>query len=135
MLVLALPALIALFFKAVLFAYVLRVPRHNSKTRLFMVLLILFSLHNAVEVIGINHFVIYGLDEFIGRCGYLYFVIGIPFFVVLLHLSLALSIDDWPKYARYAWILYVPVPILEYLLLGTDKRRARESKAMARSPR
>ena len=119
--ILALPALIALLFKAGLFAYALRAPRHNSKTRLFMVLLILFSLHNAVEFIGFNHFAAYGFDEFIELCGYLYFVIGIPFFVVLLHLSLALSIDNWQSRARYVWILYVPAPILEYLLLGTDK--------------
>ena len=119
--ILALPALIALLFKAGLFAYALRAPRHNSKTRLFMALLILFSLHNAVEFIGFNHFAAYGFDEFIELCGYLYFVIGIPFFVVLLHLSLALSIDNWQSRARYVWILYVPALILEYLLLGTDK--------------
>lgn len=117
----ALPAIISLFLKIILFAYAWRAPRHNAKTRLFMVLLILFSLHNAVEVFGLNHFAVYGFDKFMERCGYLYFFFGIPFFAVLLHLSLALSVDAWPRYARYAWILYVPVPILEYLLLGTDQ--------------
>src|SRR5690606_23104492 len=46
------------------------------------------------------------------------FAIEIPFFAVLLHLSLALSLYAWDRYRHLAWLLYVPVPFLEYLLVS-----------------
>ncbi len=119
----ALPALIALLFKVILLAYAFRAPRRDSTTRLFMALLILFSAHNLVEFIGFNNLVQHGLDRTTEICGYLYFAIGIPFLALVLHLSLRLSTTpaQWEQWGRYVYLLYVPVPILEFLLLGTDK--------------
>jgi N-terminal 7TM region of histidine kinase len=115
------PAFVALLFKAVLFVYALRAPRHNATTRLFLALLALFTLHNLVEFFGLNHLVAHGVDTVMVRCGYAYFAIGIVFFAVLLHLSLRLSADDFGKWRRLVPLIYLPVPVLEYLLLGTDQ--------------
>lgn len=118
---LAIPALVSLLFKAVLLTYALRTPRRDATTRLFMALLILFSVHNVVEFIGFNHLAISGMDQTMDVVGYLYFAIGIVFFAVVLHLSLRLSVDEWDKVRPYVWILYLPAPILEFLLLGTKQ--------------
>lgn len=118
---LALPAFIALFVKVILFAYALRAPRRDPNTRLFLALLVLFTLHNVVEFVGFNHLALHGMDETMEVVGLLYFVVGIPFFAVLLHLSLRISTDSWEQMRRVVPWLYLPIPILEYLLLGTDK--------------
>lgn len=115
------PAFVALLMKLVLIAYALRSPRKNPTTRLFVVLLILFSLHNVVEFVGLNYFVAHGLDETMMRFGYAYFAIGILFLAAVLHLSLRLSTDHWNQWAPVVLFLYLPVPVLEYLLLGTNK--------------
>jgi hypothetical protein len=115
------PAFVALIFKAALFVFALHAPRHDATTRLFLALLALFTLHNLVEFIGLNHLAAGGMDEVMVRFGYAYFTIGVAFFAVLLHLSLRLSADDFGRWRRLVPLIYLPVPVLEYLLLGTDK--------------
>ena len=116
-----LPALIALVFKLALLAYALRSPRQNVTTRLFIALLALFSLHNLVEFVGLNHFATHGLDARMTMYGYSYFVVGILFIALVLHLSLRLSTDRWDSVGRYSMLLYAPVVVLEFLLLATNK--------------
>jgi len=117
----AIPSLVALVFKAVLLAYALRFPAKSATTRLYLVLLVLFSLHNVVEFAGFNHFARYGLDDTIVRFGYSYFVLGIVFFAIILHLSLRLSLDNWSRLKLYVPLFYAPALPLGYLLLFTNQ--------------
>jgi DNA-binding protein Fis len=117
----AIPAFITLILKLFLLGYAVRSPRRHPITRLFVFLLGLFALHNVVEVFGMSYFAHHGLDTTMTRYGYAYFVFGILFIAVLLHLSLRLSIGAWDVIRPYVPLLYVPALILEYLLLGTDK--------------
>lgn len=117
----ALPALIALLFKFILLAYALRSPRRDATTRLFVLLLVLFAIQNMVEFVGFNHLDQHGLDRVMELVGYTYFAATIPFVAVTLHLSLRLSVDQWHRIKHLVPMLYLPVPILEYLLLGTNQ--------------
>lgn len=114
------PALIALLFKFALLAYAVRSPRQNGTTRLFLALLGLLAIHNLIEFFGLNYFATQGLDQTMERYGYAYFALVICYTALTLHLSLRLSIDHWDRVKFVVPLLYLPVPILEFLLLGTD---------------
>lgn len=116
-----LPALVSLLFKIVLFAYAFGAPRRSDTTRLFLLFLLLLSAYNVIEFMGLNHFAAYGLDATMERYGYFYFASVIFYTGVMLHVSLRVSIDKWDRVRPILPIIYLPVPILEYLLLGTDK--------------
>lgn len=117
----AIPAFITLILKLVLLGYAMRSPRQHPTTRLFILLLGLFAFHNVVEFFGMNHFARNGLDTTMMAYGYAYFFFGILFMAVLLHLSLRLSVSNWERFRPYVPLLYAPVPVLEYLLLGTHR--------------
>ncbi len=117
----AIPSLVALVFKVVLFGFAFRFHARNKITRLFLVLLVLLSFQNIVEFFGFIHFARHGLDDTIMRLGYIYFAIGIAFFAVILHLSLRLSVDDSGQLEPILPWLYLPVLPLEYLLLFTHR--------------
>lgn len=117
------PALIALLFKAVLLGYAAKSPTRNVTTRLFLVLLVVLALHNLVEFVGLNYFVRNGLTETMQRFGFAYIAFLIPAIALLLHVSLRISLD-LPAFSRYSiWeaLLYLPVAVLLFLLLFTDR--------------
>lgn len=115
------PSLIALLFKFALLAYAMRSPRQNPATRLFLALLTLLAIHNLIEFFGLNYFAVHGLDETMERYGYAYFALVIGYTALTLHLSLRLSIDQWDRVKYVVPLLYLPVPVLEFLLLGSDR--------------
>lgn len=115
------PALLALFCKGLLLVYALRAPVRSSLTRLFLAFLIVLSLHNVVEVVGVLHHNKNGFTDTTVKFGFVYFATFIPFLAVLLHLSLLLSIDSWGSSKRLLWLLYVPVFVLEFLLFFTNQ--------------
>lgn len=117
----AVPALISLLFKFVLFAYAFRAPRRNGTTRLFLLFLILLSAYNVVEFMGLNYFAAHGLDPTMEQYGYVYFASVIFYVAVMLHVSLRISVDGWDRLRAIVPVIYLPVLILEYLLLGTHK--------------
>jgi DNA-binding protein Fis len=117
----SIPALIALVLKLLLIAYVLRFPLRNRTASLFLGLLVVFSLQNLIEFLGLNDFAHadYSRADVYGR---LYFAMVIPFLAILLHLSLRLSYDSptVDRLDRYAYALYVPTILLEALLFGNQ---------------
>jgi hypothetical protein len=117
----ALPALITLLLKLAFLGYALRAPRRDASTRLFVTLLVLLALHNLITFAGLNHFLAHGLDEEMKQYGYAYFASIILHMAVVLHLSLRLSVDRWNTVQRIVPLIYLPVPVLEYLLLGTNQ--------------
>lgn len=117
----AIPAFLALILKVALLGYAVRAPRRHPTTRLFILLLGVFALHNTIELFGMNHFAAHGFDEVMEIYGYLYFAIAIIFIALILHLSLRLSIDDWEVVRPYVPLIYAPAAIIEALLLGTHK--------------
>jgi len=117
----SIPALVALAFKFVLFAYAIKSPAKSYNTRLYFAILVFLALHNITEVAILNYYPRYGLDQILEMWGFAYFATYIPFIAILLHLSLKLSIDSASRYKNYFILLYVPVVPLEYLLIFTDK--------------
>ncbi len=117
----ALPAFIALLFKFVLLTYAVRSPRRNATTRLFILFLVLLSVYNIVEVLGLTHFAGHGLDRTMEVYGYIYFASVILYTAVMVHVSLRVSIDNWDRIGRIVPLIYLPVLILECLLLGTNQ--------------
>lgn len=117
------PSLVALLFKFVLLGYAARSISKNHLTRVFLLLLILFSAINVIELGGMHHYYPAGLSPTVEKFGYAYFAAFIPTIAVILHLSLALSFDapDRSPWKRYLWLLYLPAIPLEYLLLASDK--------------
>lgn len=113
------PALVALVLKLAMIGYVLRAPSQNRTTKLFLVLLVVFSVQNLIEFLGLNEFARGNYDhaELYGRS---YFAMVIPFLAILLHLSLRLSYDPpvVSRLDRYAYVLYLPAIGLVALLLG-----------------
>lgn len=120
----AIPAAIALLFKLALLAYAIRAPRKDSTTRLFVLFLGLFALHNLIEISTFIYFGSYGVSSATHggfEFGYAYFAVIILCIALTLHVSLRISIDQWEKVRHIVPLLYSPVPVLEYLLLFTDK--------------
>jgi hypothetical protein len=118
-----LSALAALVFKLGLLAYSTRSRVKNATTRLFLVLLVMLSLHNLVEFVGLNYYVLNGLTPTMQAFGIAYVALLIPAIALILHISLRLSLD-WPVTdlrVRLQPLLYVPALILLALLLLTDQ--------------
>jgi DNA-binding NtrC family response regulator len=117
----SIPALIALAFKFILFAYAIKSPMKGQDTRLYFTLLVFLALHNISEVAILNYFPRYGLDSTLEIFGFIYFATFIPFIAILLHLSLRLSIDSLKQNRRYFILIYAPAILLEGLLIFTDE--------------
>lgn len=116
------PSLVALLFKIVLLGYAIRSIAQNHLARVFLVLLLLFSAINIVELGGMHYYYPGGLSPTVEKFGYAYFAVFIPVIAVILHLSLALSIDgNQARLKSLCWLLYVPVIPLEYLLLASNQ--------------
>ena len=119
----AIPALMALFFKVVLLGYSLRSPMKNATTRLFFALLVVLALYNLAEVIGLDQFVAHGVTPSSQVYGFAYLALLVPSISLVLHISLRLSFDlpaDDPR-VKAQWLLHLPGFILVYLLLFTDR--------------
>jgi len=117
------PSLVALFFKLILLGYAAHSGSKNHVTRIFLVLLILFSAVNIIELGGMHYYYPHGLIPIVEKFGFAYFAMFIPVIAVILHLSLTLSFDSssQSKWRPYFWLLYLPAIPLEYLLLFSDK--------------
>lgn len=115
----SLPALVALVFKLALLGYALRSPTRNRITRLYLALLIVFSLQNAVEFFGLNDFARADY-RYANLFGTAYFALVIPFLAIVLHLSLRLSYEPaaMDRYRRFLPLIYVPTGLIEILLLN-----------------
>ena len=116
------PSLVALLFKFVLLGYAVRSFTQSHLARVFFMLLILFSMLNVVELGGMHYYYPGGLSPTVEKFGFAYFAIFIPVIAVILHLSLALTVDgDQARLKSLYWLLYVPVLPLEYLLLASNQ--------------
>lgn len=116
------PSLVGLIFKVILLAYATRAPVKSYLTRLFVILLILFSIFNVVELAGLRLVAVYGVGPKLFPLGFAYFALFIPCLALFLHIALRLSVDGAVSKARWVpWLLYVPVLVLEVLLLFTNK--------------
>jgi hypothetical protein len=117
------PSLIALAVKLVLFVYVARSRTKSQFTRLFLVLLLLFSAYNVIEFSGISYYYAHGFNHTVELFGFSYFAIFILCTAIILHLSLIMSFDAAaePKWKHYFWLLYIFILPLEYLLFFTDQ--------------
>ncbi|OGI63658.1 MAG: hypothetical protein A2W18_15410 [Candidatus Muproteobacteria bacterium RBG_16_60_9] len=117
-----LPSFFALVFKLVLLFYARKSKVRSSLTRLYLTLLVLMSVLNVIEFVGIWQLTRHGFGASIGGFGFAHFATMIPTVAVLLHISLRLSIDGsgHPHWRRYFLYLYLPVLPLEYLLLLTN---------------
>lgn len=118
----SIPALIALIFKTVLLVYSARSPVRNTLTWLFLALLVVFTLINLDEFFFLNGVAKYGVTPFVNAGGFVYIAFWIVAIPLLLHLSLALSLDGRTLAARPVWVavLYLPILPLEYVLLFTN---------------
>ena len=115
----AMPALIALLLKGVIYIYARQSGLRNTQTRLYLCFLITLSIQNVAEILAFSAI---GHDTNIDPAGKLYFAAGILAIALLLHLSLVLALD-WqrqPDLNRYTPVFYVPAVILELLLLFGD---------------
>ncbi|MBI3896716.1 MAG: hypothetical protein HY308_00295 [Gammaproteobacteria bacterium] len=119
----AVPAMVALVFKAVLLGYAVRSPISNERTRLFLALLIALAAHNLSEVLALTYFTNFGLTSTMQVLGFAYVGLLIPVIALILHVSLRLSFDWRPSdpHLRMQPLLYLPGAILLCLLLFTDK--------------
>jgi hypothetical protein len=116
------PSLVALIFKLALLAYIAKSSTRNSLTKLYGVLLILLCVYNLVEYSGFVYYREHGFTPELQAFGFAYFAAFIPFIAVLLHISLLLSFDGITQRGyRYLFWLYLPVIVLEYLLIFTDE--------------
>ena len=114
----AIPAILALLAKVVIFFYARKTGTRNFLTRLFVWFLAILSLQNVAEIaLFASHS--YTLADPLG--GSLYFASVILAFSMLLHLVLILVLD-WPRtkfQQQLTWWLYFPVIPLELLLWFT----------------
>lgn len=119
----SIPALIALIVKLILLAYSAQSPAKNTVIWLFLALLVVFTLINLDEFFFLNGVAKYGVTPFVNAGGFVYIAFWIIAIPLLLHLSLALSLDDRTLAARPSWIavLYIPILPFEYVLLFTNE--------------
>ena len=114
----AVPAVLALFAKVIIFFYARKTGTRNFLTRLFVWFLAILSLQNIAEIaLFASHS--YNLTDPLG--GSLYFASVILAFSMLLHLVLILVLD-WPQtkfQQQLTWWLYFPVIPLELLVWFT----------------
>lgn len=118
------PSLVALIFKAVLIGYAARSDARNLVTRVFLALLVLLSVFNLIELSGIHYYYSRNreFDAIVASFGYAYFATFIPIAAIILHVSLALSVDPAGResWNRLYWLVYLPVIPLEYLLFVSN---------------
>ncbi len=118
LLIVSLPATVALIFKLILLLSARRSALQNQQTKIFLFLLFALSLQNIAEIS--SYFVSHG-----GRTplmeGYLYFAASILILAFLLHLALSLTLDALSAQTRtnVLWILYGYATVLMVLLLFT----------------
>lgn len=114
----AIPAILALLAKVVIFFYARKTGTRNFLTRLFVWFLVILSLQNMAEIaLFASHST--NMANPVG--GSLYFASVILAFSMLLHLVLILVLD-WPRtkfQQQLSWWLYFPVIPLELLLWFT----------------
>ncbi|HEX9628104.1 MAG TPA: helix-turn-helix domain-containing protein [Acidiferrobacterales bacterium] len=118
-----LPSLFALIAKFVLIGYAVRSRIRSPLARLFLFLLVLFSLLNLVELAGINVHARFGLMPITEQFGFAYFAIILITLPAILHVALRLNTDSVrdPHWRPYYAILYLPALPLAWLLLFTDE--------------
>jgi len=117
----SLPALIALAFKAALFAYAIRSPIRSGTSRLFLLLLGVLGAHNLTEILAFAYFPRHGPDSTMAGIGYAYLITFVIAAAVLLHLTLHLIADLRGEPIGGTWTIYVPPVLLSALMLGTDQ--------------
>jgi Bacterial regulatory protein, Fis family len=118
----SIPALVALIFKFILLGYTVRSPVRNSVTTPFLALLVAFTLLNLDEFIVLNYIPRYGMTPTVQAAGFVYIGLWGPLAAILLHLSLALSVDGSAQSNRWLLLaLYAPFLPIEFLLFFTDK--------------
>ncbi len=114
----AIPAIVALIVKGVIYLYVHLAGMRSLQTRLYVLFLLSLSIQNAAEVI----IIVQAAKGFTyAPAGFLYFAASIAAIPLLIHIALELALD-WSKrpYAPlYTPFLYAPAVILELLLLFT----------------
>jgi len=100
----SIPALVALVFKLILLVYSARCSIRNALTWLFLGLLVIFTLINLDEFLFLNGVAKYGVTPFVNAGGFVYIAFWIVAIPLLLHLSLALSLDGRTLAARPVWV-------------------------------
>ena len=121
MIVYSLPATLALAFKLVLLWYAAQSRAKNEMTRLFLLLLIVFSLFNLSEVFLLNYFPRYGLNQAVIASGYAYFVAVVLAVAILLHLSLRFALAARGASYLLSLPVYLPALVLVGSILLTDR--------------
>jgi hypothetical protein len=111
----AIPAILALLAKAVIFLYARKTGTRNFLTRLFVWFLVVLSLQNLAEIALFTSYA-QQLDKPFG--GMLYFSTVVLALAMLLHIVLILVLD-WPNsplQRKLTWWLYSPVIPLALLI-------------------
>jgi len=116
-----LPSLIALIFKGLLLFYIARAGVRTRLGLLFAGLLLVLSLFNAVEFVGLHLLASQGFSAISETLGFIYVALLIPAIALILHISLVLSQSGGDGDDRRYWLAYVPAVVLEFLLLATDR--------------
>lgn len=118
----SIPALIALAFKLALIGYTVRSTQRTAIARLFFALLVVLALVDVDEIFFLNYIARHGVTGPVQASGLVYMALGILTTSILLHLSLALSLDR-AEFLHRPWrlLVYAPALILICLLLVTDK--------------
>ncbi len=113
----AIPAIVALCIKVVIYFYVQPSAIRNPQTRLFLLFLITLSLHNVAEI---TYFLREdGLPLAQPPGGYLFFGASIIALAIALHLALMVAHDWRAQTQRRLMWLYVPALVLEGILWFT----------------
>lgn len=113
----AIPAILALVAKAVIYLYARYSPIRNLETRLYLLFLFALSIQNIAEIGVFNSFAKHYQEP---TSGILYFGASIVAIAILLHLALVLSGIAARLGSKSVVLIYVPMGILELLLWGTD---------------
>lgn len=114
----AIPALLALGIKGVIFIYAQRSPIRSLQTRLYLLFLIALSVQNVAEL---TFFDAASVGANIPKGGYVYFGASILALAFAVHLamSIAWNHDRRQEIHRYALAVYAPALVLEVLLWAT----------------
>ncbi|TAM48181.1 MAG: hypothetical protein EPN55_00395 [Gammaproteobacteria bacterium] len=114
----AIPAILALVAKAVIYLYARYSPIRNLETRLYLFFLFALSIQNVAEINVFSSFAKHYPEP---TGGILYFGASIVAIALLLHLALVLSGSLAQRGNKYVAFIYLPTGILELLLWGTDR--------------
>jgi len=117
--VIAVPATVALLFKAAIYFYARSSNTQNFETRLYLLFLFCFSLQNIAEVFGFYNLNIKGLMPYVEAK--LFYAATIGGMAFLFHLSVSMVFDD-PRRPRKILpkVIYIWATILGALLYFTD---------------